>query len=1101
MKYLILLSFFFLSINSFSQDESLLVNSGEALKKGVKYHDEGKYDKAIFKYKQIAEGDTNYALAVFEMGLSYMVQKDYEKAIEVLKKGVELESDQKPAMIQNLGNAYSFNNQLAKAIETYRWGLSLYPTYFRYYYEMGAAYYNAKDPKTAMLYLDTCLKINFGYGRAHMLMGEICEENNYLVPAILSFQMASYLSFTDDVGHSSLAEIEKIAKGETNVKPKDSIVMLFPKDENNFEDLEEIIRSKSELDESYKVKPSVKLPFKTVIRCLHVVNSRLPQASDSKGWYAENLLPFYNQWWAEQSFPTMVYRMSLSTGNDAAVKMFKKNSDAIGKQYTAFFKKIKKRQTYASKIDRIKGEYRHLYVYPNSNLFAMIPKGESYALATGLDPKNGYYVFFFENGQMKKEGNYENGKESGVWRTYNPDGTLARITEFNGENDYQYTNYYSNGQPKESGHMLDGKLTGTLTTYYTNGVPKSIIPVNSEQKINGEVTVNFDNGIENFKLNYKNGKQKDGEQVVYNRSGGIDHKMTIKNEQRDGEYLEYYSNGSLIYKGKYKDGKKDGNWKKYYINGQLEEDFNYTDDKKNGSCKEYFDNGVLSSEANYNNDETTGKYKAYDTDGKLQAEYEMSKGKIKSAIYYDKNGGKIAEIDGRKTEFTLTKYNALGIKTEEGLVSKDFRKGTWTFYRDDGSMSFTQVFDSKGDKNGKVEEYYPGGSVSERYNMKDNEADGYYIQYYRNGNKKGEGYYVEGKKQGVWKDYYFDGTVEEITYYLDGERNIIRHFYPNGSIQYIDEYKDTWAYRYRYFDTAGVMIDLDTMNMPYGDFVLNYKNGSPMMLQTYHYGYREGRCSAWYANKQLKLERDWHLGKLSGTNRYFNASGKPSSDNWYYNGMRDSLQKVYYDNGALLATYFYKYDMLNGPEKHYYENGKVDNQGENKNGEREGWWEYYAPDGHLQYKFLYLHGVELGYAYADKSGNIVKLVDFKEATGDLKALFPNGNPSTTGMMKNGQRDGLYSRYYYSGKKELEINFSMGNYEGAYTEYYENGKIKRQLTYVEDMKHGVEKRFDEKGNLVKEINWYYDMKHGPEKTYVNGKLVKTINYVYDDTADK
>ena len=134
MRLLITTVILFCITNLFSQSKPLLVKSGEVIADGIKYYEDDKYDKAINKFKQVAESDTNYAIAVYELGLTYMAQKNYTLAIATFQEGLKLESDQRSIFIQQLGNAYSSNKQLDKAIETYRNGLKEYPMNFRYYY-------------------------------------------------------------------------------------------------------------------------------------------------------------------------------------------------------------------------------------------------------------------------------------------------------------------------------------------------------------------------------------------------------------------------------------------------------------------------------------------------------------------------------------------------------------------------------------------------------------------------------------------------------------------------------------------------------------------------------------------------------------------------------------------------------------------------------------------------------------------------------------------------------------------------------------------------------------------------------------------------------
>lgn len=40
--------------------------------------------------------------------------------------------------------------------------------------------------------------------------------------------------------------------------------------------------------------------------------------------------------------------------------------------------------------------------------------------------RDGVWVFYSENGQLREKGNYKNGKKEGAWYTYNIDGTVRQ---------------------------------------------------------------------------------------------------------------------------------------------------------------------------------------------------------------------------------------------------------------------------------------------------------------------------------------------------------------------------------------------------------------------------------------------------------------------------------------------------------------------------------------------------------------------------------------------------------------------------------------------------------------------------------------------------
>ena len=79
MKYFIIL-LTVLSLNlTHSQND---INSW--VEKGIVFHDEGNYEKAIETYKKALEIDPKSSLVHYEISLSYFYNKDYKKGYRTL---------------------------------------------------------------------------------------------------------------------------------------------------------------------------------------------------------------------------------------------------------------------------------------------------------------------------------------------------------------------------------------------------------------------------------------------------------------------------------------------------------------------------------------------------------------------------------------------------------------------------------------------------------------------------------------------------------------------------------------------------------------------------------------------------------------------------------------------------------------------------------------------------------------------------------------------------------------------------------------------------------------------------------------------------------
>jgi hypothetical protein len=94
--------------------------------------------------------------------------------------------------------------------------------------------------------------------------------------------------------------------------------------------------------------------------------------------------------------------------------------------------------------------------------------------------KNGAYQTWFDNGNKKNQGYYENNKETGVWKYYRHNGTLSSEGPYKkGTYDGKWNNYDDKGRLKKELVWVDGFREGAFTEYDTleniikNGVYKA----------------------------------------------------------------------------------------------------------------------------------------------------------------------------------------------------------------------------------------------------------------------------------------------------------------------------------------------------------------------------------------------------------------------------------------------------------------------------------------------------------------------------------------------------------------------------------------------------------------------------------------------------
>ncbi|MFA5297207.1 MAG: toxin-antitoxin system YwqK family antitoxin [Lutibacter sp.] len=182
--------------------------------------------------------------------------------------------------------------------------------------------------------------------------------------------------------------------------------------------------------------------------------------------------------------------------------------------------------------------------------------------------RNGVWKKYYDNKNIRYEGQFEAGKEIGVFNYYGELNSKHPIVvkKFSKASDSAKVNFfYDDGKLQSEGIMTGKNRVGKWKYFNTDG--KTIV---SEE--------NYDNGLLN------------GTVVTYFSTGKITETLTYKNGVLHGNVLRYSSEGVLLDDLQYKNGKLNGLAKYYNIEGKLVRKGYYENDEKVGNW-EYFENG------------------------------------------------------------------------------------------------------------------------------------------------------------------------------------------------------------------------------------------------------------------------------------------------------------------------------------------------------------------------------------------------------------------------------------------------------------------------------------------------------------------------------
>jgi antitoxin component YwqK of YwqJK toxin-antitoxin module len=213
------------------------------------------------------------------------------------------------------------------------------------------------------------------------------------------------------------------------------------------------------------------------------------------------------------------------------------------------------------------------------------------------DNYHGNYISYFENGNIEKEGKFIDGKYDELWsfnfENGNPkgkgsfkmsDGSEMGSTGIpkNGRTGI-WRFFHDNGLVKDEFNYIDGKINGNFKSFNELGKIKTEGSIKND-KIEGLYTSYYENGKISDQGIYVNGK-KNGLFKKYFQSGILQAEVNYKDDLIDGLVRKYFENGNLETEGNFTGDLANGVFKTYDQNGKLLSEVNFSNGNEQGEIK------------------------------------------------------------------------------------------------------------------------------------------------------------------------------------------------------------------------------------------------------------------------------------------------------------------------------------------------------------------------------------------------------------------------------------------------------------------------------------------------------------------------------------
>ena len=173
--------------------------------------------------------------------------------------------------------------------------------------------------------------------------------------------------------------------------------------------------------------------------------------------------------------------------------------------------------------------------------------------------------------------------------------------------------YYENGNVKSELRYKDGRLNGECVWYFPNGKPEMKINYVMDT-LQGESLRWYENGFVQSRSFYKD-NENDSVFESYNVTGDLVKREYYRKGVRHGSVTQWYDNGELFLEGTYNEGMFDGRWIIYYADGSIGSTATYNMGR--GVQIGYSPDGVMITKIHYKDNVKDGEELRYNKQGEV----------------------------------------------------------------------------------------------------------------------------------------------------------------------------------------------------------------------------------------------------------------------------------------------------------------------------------------------------------------------------------------------------------------------------------------------------------------------------------------------------
>ncbi len=160
---------------------------------GIQYHENGAYDLAVEKYKEALALDPSSPLVNYEIGLTYMYLKEYEKAVKHCD--IVLQQNDKYILETYItkGSCLDYLGETKASVKLFKKGLKKFGEHHLLYYNLAYDYYKMQENKKAEEALTAAINLRPGHSSSHLLLGYLMADQGSKSQSLLCLHYFLFL--------------------------------------------------------------------------------------------------------------------------------------------------------------------------------------------------------------------------------------------------------------------------------------------------------------------------------------------------------------------------------------------------------------------------------------------------------------------------------------------------------------------------------------------------------------------------------------------------------------------------------------------------------------------------------------------------------------------------------------------------------------------------------------------------------------------------------------------------------------------------------------------------------------------------------------------